>query len=392
MEIKKVHEIFFIIILFGFFLTLIPLVHSNDECRESLSVYIQFKALDGIDNHKIGKYQSPDYKEDDLLSLWKILIYNEGSCKSVKSEIKLNLTNEEEYFDHFFCKYQIEIPEIDPGESYSFSRNGWNSVDLDNGQIVELPLYKDSKGNNLTSFCFIRLSTTGPWEGKLSLEPKDPKQQIEGWSSTMILDNGDAGRINFKVRPKQEVLALEQQKASIKLSWVVIILGIATIFFMWGLPSLRDRGKQIGLLDSLKVELDTISNGDKKNEGNLEWFLNSIDEGDPLHSVWNINPLPYMAYLSHSAIGKNKKINSLKKDMVKLHQKIEMINGIVLSGKYRLRKQIQGEKESPDTEMSKFVKKTIKESINRCKKMKRIIKEIKEEIVWFRFIKKLKKK
>ncbi|MCH7758788.1 hypothetical protein IID20_00295, partial [Patescibacteria group bacterium] len=60
-----------------------------------------------------------------------------------------------------------------------------------------------------------------------------------------------------------------------------------------------ERQKQISLLESLFTELNLISseNGDfRKSEGNLQWFSEAIDLGDPLHSIWNINPTPYLSY------------------------------------------------------------------------------------------------
>lgn len=133
--------------------------------------------------------------------------------------------------------------------------------------------------------------------------------------------------------------------------------------------------RQIDLLESLYVELDTISTkkkGHKFKEGNLQWFNEALGLGDPLHSVWKLNHSPYLSYLS--SMINEKETGSLKRNVVKLHQKIEMINNIVLSGKYNLRK--YESKGTYDQVMSKFVNETIKESIGIAEKMKKRIKKI----------------
>lgn len=183
----------------------------------------------------------------------------------------------------------------------------------------------------------------------------------------------------LKVIKKTEALSLEQQNTAIRQSnltiFITAIIGIVTIFLMWFFHNKalkneeeNSKQKQIDLLKSLFTELDVISN--KAEEGNLQWFLNSIENGDPLHSVWNINPSPYLSFLSQK--GNEKDIGVLKKKIVQLNQKIEMINNIVLSGKYQL---IKNNPSRPqDQDMVKFVKATLNEVINLAEEMKKILK------------------
>lgn len=133
--------------------------------------------------------------------------------------------------------------------------------------------------------------------------------------------------------------------------------------------------RQIDLLGSLYVELEAISNEKKEikfEEGNLQWFKDALGYGKPLHSVWSVNPSPYLSYL-HSNIN-GKETSSLKKKLVKLNQKIEMINNIVLSGEYNLG--IFGKKTTRDEVMLNFVRKTITEMIGLTEEIKKIIKKI----------------
>jgi len=138
-----------------------------------------------------------------------------------------------------------------------------------------------------------------------------------------------------------------------------------------GLDELR---RQSDLLDSLYIELDAISNKDKKiefAEGNLQWFKDTVGVGKPLHSIWSINPSPYLSNLSSIINGKG--TGFLKRKLVSLNQKIEMINGIVLSGEYNLG--IIGKRETRDEVMLKFVKKTIDEMITLTEVMKKQLRD-----------------
>jgi len=132
--------------------------------------------------------------------------------------------------------------------------------------------------------------------------------------------------------------------------------------------------RQNDLLESLYTELDAISNKDKKikfEEGNLQWFNDTLKIGKPLHSIWSINPSPYLSYLTSNINGKE--TGSLKRKIVKLNQKIEMINGIVLSGEYNLG--IFGKKGTRDEVMFDFVEKTIGEMIDLTEEMKKRLEE-----------------
>ncbi len=173
--------------------------------------------------------------------------------------------------------------------------------------------------------------------------------------------------------------------------WIVNLIGLATFltilttiggasyFYEVNRENQRrdELRRQKDLLESLYTELDAISNKNKKikfEEGNLQWFKDAVGVGKPLHSVWSINPSPYLSYLSSVINGKETR--SIKRKLVRLNQKIEMINGIVLSGEYNLG--IFGQRETRDEQMLKFVKKVIDEMIDLTEEMKkRLVDEFK---------------
>lgn len=328
-------------------LVLSSFILAEESCKDDITVYIQFKALNGDNPQKISNYQSPDYKEDDLLSLWKILVLNEGHCISPEARLKLNLSNDKESIDHFFCEYQIPIPLIEPGKSYYILRDGFEEKSLDNGQTVQLPFYRDSNGKNFTS-CLITMLTTGLWEGRLSLEAINPNENIGSWGYSMLLDDNSADHIRFKVRSKQEVLSLEYQRNSL---YIVVIIGILTILV--SLVSIcimyktsqkqiqkmdeqyekqtkkedeREEGKQIDLLKTLFTELIFL----EKNLNSYKEVF-SKDGHYPFYELWDLDVSLYLRNLNHNI--KGKETIELKENLMTLKDKLLIINNMKLESK-----------------------------------------------------------
>lgn len=132
---------------------------------------------------------------------------------------------------------------------------------------------------------------------------------------------------------------------------VTAIIGISTLLFMWYLfkKERQDREKErnqiyFGLLNSLVVELNAVSS--KSNDilintkeyalkGNLEWYEELLENNKgkkilPPHSLWKINTQEYLTKLPNKIKGKN--ILELKKLLVLLNQKIELIQNYLLFG------------------------------------------------------------
>ena len=158
---------------------------------------------------------------------------------------------------------------------------------------------------------------------------------------------------------------------------IVVTMGVA--FYIYNMSKedqqKRELKKQFDILESLYTELSAVSDkgkGIKFSEGNLQWFNDALGIGKPLHSIWSIDPSPYLSNLSSKINGK--KTVSLKRKIVKLNQKIEMINGIVLSAEYN--RGIFGKKDTRDEVMLKFVRETINEMISLTEGMKKTIKKI----------------
>lgn len=328
-------------------LVLIPFVFAEEECKNDLTVYIQFKAFDGENLQKISTYQTPNYREDDLLSLWKIIVLNEGTCSSPEALLKLNLTNDKESIDHFFCEHQIFIPSIEPGDSYYISRDGFEERNLNGKQTVQLPFYLDSNGKNFTS-CLITMLTTGLWEGKLSLEAVNPSENLGSWGSSMLTDENNAEHLRFKVRSKEEILSLEYQRNSL---YIVIIIGILTILvslvsiiimYKIGKKQIlkmdeqyekqirkedeREEGKQLDLLRTLFTELTFL-------EKNLNSYKDTFSKKGhyPFYELWDIDAALYLRELNHKI--KVKETIGLKEDLMTLKDKLLIINNMKLESK-----------------------------------------------------------
>jgi len=125
---------------------------------------------------------------------------------------------------------------------------------------------------------------------------------------------------------------------------------------------------------ALYSELDVVSNKKIPMEGNLQWFFKSLEKGKPLHGVWSINLSPYMSTIPTEFLGKD--FSYLKKEIVQINQKIEMVNRIVLSKDYRLIKAIKGEKGFQDKRMVDFLKKVLKEIEKRTEKIKKDLRSL----------------
>ena len=133
---------------------------------------------------------------------------------------------------------------------------------------------------------------------------------------------------------------------------VTAFIGIITIWLMWSIfkKERYERKKerydlQISLLHSLLVELNQISspsndiyiNGKTyKHKGNLEWYEEDIlpkykkKMGNPPHEVWRINTQEYLAKLRNEL--NNKDLVELKKLLVLINQKLELIRNYFIGG------------------------------------------------------------
>ncbi|GEM_PF-3055130 len=126
---------------------------------------------------------------------------------------------------------------------------------------------------------------------------------------------------------------------------ITALIGIVTIYLMVSLfrkeQKLRAKERyeiQIGLLNSLSVELNQISSPSNniyingtvyEHEGNLEWYEKDIlpkykkNKGNPPHEVWRINIPEYLSKLNNKINGKD--VIELKKLLVLINQKLELI-------------------------------------------------------------------
>lgn len=251
--------------------------------------------------------------------------------------------------------------------------------------IRRIPIFIDSatiiKGKEITSptaIAGIQVPSDYPgiWEIKTFLIKRD--LYLENLNPGSFLDfkqeyNSSSFRTTrVHVLSYSENLTNELGVGTFVISLMLLAITIITFLKDIIINPQRERKKQIDSFKALYTELDVVSN--KVKEGNLQWFLNSVDKGRPLHSIWKINVDPYMTLLPSNFNGKN--ITSLKKELVNINQKIEMINDVVLSGKYDLKKRLPKEKRYPDRQMAKFIKETIKETITKTEKIKEVIKEI----------------
>jgi hypothetical protein len=123
-----------------------------------------------------------------------------------------------------------------------------------------------------------------------------------------------------------------------KNSLYVAIFALLITIFLGFLPLYRDYRKQISLLESLYSELDAISSEEKRIrlshkeksiKGNLQWVEELFGWGlKPAHGIWKLNTQIYVAGLNEKI--KFKKTKSLKRFLILISQKIELIENYLL--------------------------------------------------------------
>lgn len=126
-----------------------------------------------------------------------------------------------------------------------------------------------------------------------------------------------------------EVLGEKISKNSLIVSIFALIIAIIMAF----LTFYRDYKRQISILESLHSELEAISSKKKKIKlldlnidtiGNLQWVKELFDyELKHAHGIWKLNVQTYIGELNNKI--KFKKTKSLKKVLIHISQKIEMI-------------------------------------------------------------------
>lgn len=304
-----------------------PIISQIEECNKNMNVYIELKAFEREHSEKISNHQSPDYMEDDYLALWKIIVENDANCSSKEYTLDLHFNNSEKEIDHFFCSYGVNIPPLEPKERYILYRTDLTKrIALEDG-FIEETIYQDVNEKNFT-FCKISMFTTGIWKAKAFLEPTDVGGSAGSWGFSLI-EGGKYAPIKFKVRSKQELLALDQQKRSFLVSLLTIILiGVATILsqilsVIWQINKKRtfELEEQKELLNNIETQIGLVSS-------DLDGIKEELIKGQtPSYFVYKFKSNFYLTKLKEkiNTIGTKK----LKEELNKLEQKIDNINRII---------------------------------------------------------------
>lgn len=314
---------------------LLPAINAS-ECQDDFNIYLQLKALDEDNLPHLSDYQYPDYKEDDLLILWRFIVVNEGTCDSTDAYFKLNMTNKDESIEHLFCGYQLYIPTLKPNETYYLNYNGVYEDEV-GGKTFLKQNYTDSVGKQY-SLCRVALLTTGLWKVKSSLEPRYNNVSIGSWSFSLINEKNQLDDGRFKVRDKSEVLALEIQRMTILLSIIGVIttlaVGLAGILIQIWLANREDIRRQerektiqqqiLGSLGTLLLELEMASDGHLRE-------LNRKKPVVPSYFIPEIDSFYYLSKLNSKieVQGDSRDTTDLKKILSKLEGKIKTINRLV---------------------------------------------------------------
>lgn len=122
-------------------------------------------------------------------------------------------------------------------------------------------------------------------------------------------------------------------KLSLFISFFAVLVALITGF----VPIHRDNQKQISLLESLYSELEAISSkkgeinvkGKKiETEGNLQWVKELFGwELRPNHKIWVLNTQIYVGGINRQV--KGKKTRPLKQLLIRISQKIELVENYV---------------------------------------------------------------
>lgn len=275
-----------IILTFLFFYT-ISLAHA-EQCDSEFHIYYELKTLNELHPLELSKYQYPDFKEDDFLTLWKLLIINEGNCTSGEMILKMNISSPKETLDHLFCNYQIVVPALSKGEVYSIVPTSIKEDKFD-GWSIKRYHFIDSKGKDFI-FCTPSLRDAGLWSVSLEFRAIDLNSfnYLRSWGYSRINEKNEQISNSFKVIDKSVIKNQELQEKSIWSSGFFTILGaILGFVLIMGFEKIK-------MLRQRKSAIKALIHEMNQNIGFAERILKRkkiYSEGKevPFHNLISIN-------------------------------------------------------------------------------------------------------
>jgi len=346
---KRILIIIFLFILLAGFV-------SAEDCRgmkKDLNLKINVGIYDKIPNGENFTFEKSKFQpndEDQIVKQGNVLLIesfsvsvNSSYCYNSGDKIKVLIYSPEDYPNTTSTLFEIPIDFENASFMYFF--NAIQPITTKENNKYRYLIF--SKNESIEDLNYISLDKIGEWDMQVRLVNEN--ESIKGNFNNLVFNDGSS-IITINVLDRLDVVQLETLKQiredSENSFWVVFAIGIATIVFMWLIPFCTERKKQKSLLKSLLVELNKISNEKKDEEGNLQWFGKTTKN---LHGIWILNVSVYMEGLNG--------FEELKKNLVDISQKIEMLNRFAFSG----------------LERNKFFKDLIDETIKKVEKSKKFI-------------------
>lgn len=346
-------------------------------------ITIKLSALDNQNPNLESKYQYPNFREEDMLSISFIKVENPSNCTLNATYLKISIdTPNNSTVNDPFCRGFFQIPPIAPNETYYFYHKNTTLMTYDSVSFFRYN-YADSNSKE-DFFCVYPLNYVGIWKITPSLTPPDysSSPNMASWS---ILSNDNKLYLGeFKVRSKSELASLDLQQKSLLWSTIVVILiGIVTIIaqilsVIWQMRKTRqfELDQQIELIDSLTTQTELI-------KGNTLGQIEELSKSTPTIPSYFISNIDSKYYLTRlwSKINKHE-TKSLKDLLLKLDQKvsntnrmIEILQNSLLYGPERVTNQILREVKSGEYKYHKDALELINKINNEISKIKRISKE-----------------
>lgn len=296
------------------------------ECSPHFTIYPQFKAFNADNSLELSKYQAPDYKEDDFLGFWRLYVSNGANCTSKNTSLIIKISNSEENFDYALCSYNLKIPPLEPGQTYSIVHDKIIQQNF-SGDLFSQWNYLDSNGKNYT-FCTIKMRTTGLWKTEIKWDP------MSSGSYSMINDQNQHESLSFKVRLSSDIANEELQRKNIIIQLILmvstIILALVGIIIQiylsqWHIKKQQefDLGIQRDLLEGIRTKIKVIL-------GNINGHKTELNKGNlnlPSYLISTFEASFYIGKLKSMLLDQS--TEKLKEILIEADDKIKTINRLV---------------------------------------------------------------
>ncbi len=354
----------FLILIAGFLLFQSIFFVSSQSCISDLKIEFEVYELKELRGETYYQYIKSSYqpngedgfvREGDSLFIENVRVDINPSCEKEWESflIQFKRPNMDEYGEQLQVSLKLDGKNISYYELWLI-KEGKDHAFMD---------FRDSFGNILGGVTKKTLNEEGVWKMRILYPGNNLYENFSLVNKGFLIVDNEIEVIDRIAVTQLETLRQVKNESKgntyvvLIIGFLTILVGLASIFIMNRTSKKqikkmdeqykkqtekedeREEGRQLSLLDSLYSELCAI--GDKKHRfklinnhemtGNLHWFKELLGwEGIlPGHGIWYLTTSLYIGGLNKGVKGVN--TASLKKMIILINQKIELINNHVVT-------------------------------------------------------------